>query len=462
MTISRFQEGSERKRKVHSKSRKGCGNCKLRRVKCDETRPQCNKCVSYGVSCNFDKKQSSLDLSAQGSFQVDLSHKPQTANLKQGPQIEPVSVNQTIASIVYDCLSNDTAAPFGNGKQFWVFDDRDLEILKRFQDRTVMTIGTRRTAGAYRDCMIQLAFAHPFLMHIVLSLTLMHDAHLSSDAIMSMRFKTMSLKHWNTGNVLFQRILSRPIEPSSRDALWATAALTGALVFSYVENTDMEQSWPLKSPDPHDLDWLKLSDGKKAIWHLTDPLRPDSMFKILVQEHEHLHVPGWVEENDLSLLPKETRRLFNITPSSTVQNNPYHLPALILSRLQDMNPTHDNILNFLYFMGHMSPEFRTLLETKDPRALLLLAWWFKRLETGELWWLKGRASVEGMAIQVWLQRWYGGEQGLTEMFERIGRWDNREDGWGSREESAEAESPLTGWFGRGAFEGTLWGNCTPQ
>lgn len=64
-----------RKRKFHRKSRHGCGNCKLRRVKasdylkisgnprdtiisltihkCDETRPECNNCRSYQVLCSY-------------------------------------------------------------------------------------------------------------------------------------------------------------------------------------------------------------------------------------------------------------------------------------------------------------------------------------------------------------------------------------------------------------------------
>ncbi|EAT76703.1 hypothetical protein SNOG_15865 [Parastagonospora nodorum SN15] len=45
----------DRKRRVHAKSRKGCGNCKLRRVK-----------------CNYDGGEANLQLSAEGSFQVDF------------------------------------------------------------------------------------------------------------------------------------------------------------------------------------------------------------------------------------------------------------------------------------------------------------------------------------------------------------------------------------------------------
>ncbi|KAJ9143419.1 hypothetical protein NKR23_g6550 [Pleurostoma richardsiae] len=43
----------ERKRRAHTKSRKGCDNCKLRHEKCDEGKPSCQKCLVFGVSCIY-------------------------------------------------------------------------------------------------------------------------------------------------------------------------------------------------------------------------------------------------------------------------------------------------------------------------------------------------------------------------------------------------------------------------
>lgn len=41
------------KRKFHHKLRKGCSTCKKRRVKCDEARPVCNKCLHMGITCGY-------------------------------------------------------------------------------------------------------------------------------------------------------------------------------------------------------------------------------------------------------------------------------------------------------------------------------------------------------------------------------------------------------------------------
>ncbi|KAI1766608.1 hypothetical protein GGR53DRAFT_485927 [Hypoxylon sp. FL1150] len=40
-------------RRGHTKSRRGCYNCKRRRIKCQETRPACGHCVKTGLRCEY-------------------------------------------------------------------------------------------------------------------------------------------------------------------------------------------------------------------------------------------------------------------------------------------------------------------------------------------------------------------------------------------------------------------------
>ncbi|AMD22976.1 HHR207Cp [Eremothecium sinecaudum] len=41
------------KRKFHNKSKNGCDNCKRRRVKCDEGKPSCQKCLKMNLGCTY-------------------------------------------------------------------------------------------------------------------------------------------------------------------------------------------------------------------------------------------------------------------------------------------------------------------------------------------------------------------------------------------------------------------------
>ncbi len=40
-------------RKGHTKSRRGCYNCKRRKVKCQETLPACSHCTRIGLQCEY-------------------------------------------------------------------------------------------------------------------------------------------------------------------------------------------------------------------------------------------------------------------------------------------------------------------------------------------------------------------------------------------------------------------------
>ncbi|RDW79094.1 Zn(II)2Cys6 transcription factor domain-containing protein [Aspergillus mulundensis] len=50
---------ANKSRKSHRKSRLGCGNCKRRRVKCDEKRPECSNCQRHSVSCDYASEDGS-------------------------------------------------------------------------------------------------------------------------------------------------------------------------------------------------------------------------------------------------------------------------------------------------------------------------------------------------------------------------------------------------------------------
>lgn len=147
---------------------------------CDETRPRCGKCLAYGVSCSYDGAKASLDLDATGSFQVDLassspsstfstgsSSPKSTNNIHLPPPKALVSVNRIAASVIDASLraralttgTNDFMAgsPFSYEMASWTFTEKDLSVMKRFQDRTALTIGNSKTAPTYRDCVSQLA-----------------------------------------------------------------------------------------------------------------------------------------------------------------------------------------------------------------------------------------------------------------------------------------------------------------
>jgi hypothetical protein len=246
-------------------------------------------------------------------------------------------------------------------------------------------------------------------MHMLISLTLMHDADIvgPSNPSRATQNKQAALQHWNIATKLFNNTLAKPIKPHQRDAIWATGIIVGAASMWFVNSDNVEEVWPLKPREPDDLGWLRLGDGKRALWKIADPQRVDSIFHPILKNRSAYCVvlPDWVREPEaVASIPPHVKRIFGITSTSTIDDNVYLLPVLILSRLQDTRLTHTTIMSFLQVIGFITPELIRLLECKDPRAVFIIGWWFKMMDDGDLWWLVSRAKIEGRAIRIWLER----------------------------------------------------------
>jgi hypothetical protein len=216
--------------------------------------------------------------------------------------------------------------------------------------------------------------------------------------------------------------LSTAIYPQDRDALWAAAALLGVTSLTIIESTTPQETWPLKNqdkpPDPSDLQWMNLTKGKEAIWNVTNPLRPDSVFHILKDEYRGLTVdPGICAISELKV---EFVDVFNLAdhdqphdPSIDINTsgnngngtrnpNPYLKAISILTHLRGPECRNGSIPRDLVFLSFMEGPFRRLLQVKDVRALLILAYWYAPL-CGDAWFIARRAWLECRAICLFLE-----------------------------------------------------------
>ena len=127
------------------------------------------------MSCDYSSAESSLDLDAQGSFQVDLSLSvgidsigPDVVDAERCasnqenaisawiPPLDFIPINRTFATIVDDSLRFSTSNVSWI-HQSWHFSDDQLGILLRFRERTSVTIGNPQMASIYQDHICQLA-----------------------------------------------------------------------------------------------------------------------------------------------------------------------------------------------------------------------------------------------------------------------------------------------------------------
>jgi hypothetical protein len=254
---------------------------------------------------------------------------------------------------------------------------------------------------------------HPYLMHIIQVVTSLHDRYIAT-ALNSPQ-TVSEIYHLSQAAALFNKKLNKPIKPSDRDALWSAAALLGFLAMSWIDAATPEEAWPLTKSDPADLEWIRMSESKAAIWEIANPLRPDSMF--------HIMATDYMSQQELALskptsgiegIPPSFAHLYDLDKSSTAENNPYFNVIHELVPLLETEPDRSNIVIYYSVVSHMGLPFKSLLKQKDPRALLVFAYWYAKL-IHSVWWLDRRSLMEGQAICLYLDRYHGDHTELQDM-----------------------------------------------
>lgn len=364
-------------------------------MKCDEERPLCNKCSDFGISCNYNPAVPDLE-PLPGRINVT------TMATTLGPS--PLSHQRLAIDMITTSLQEERGYP-PNWLDVIRFQDHNIELLEKFQTRTVYCLGTSVATDMFQKEVVRLACSHRFLMHLVQAVTACHDRYLAG----SSRPDPDPLESYNLnlGLVLYQQKLTQPLRPTDRDALFVAATLTGIASFATFQAKTVEEGWPLREGD---LNWLRLSGGKHAVVELTDPLGKDSMWRTLIQAV----AKGYLARNENEARCTVFDHLCG--PRSTLissNENPYLKTVDHLAPLLALEINEENWIRLLCFLMHAGPAYTRLLQQKDPWAMLMLAYWYAKVCQGR-WWLARRGILEGLAICVYIERNCPGDEQLQE------------------------------------------------
>lgn len=206
--------------------------------------------------------------------------------------------------------------------------------------------------------------------------------------------------HWSQSTVLFNRRLREPIEAQDKDPIWGTAAALAVLSFASPDAHTMQDSWPLKTSDPSALEWLRMVKGKMSLWRVANPLRPDSLFRVMASTFADMQSP--LPKRGIDGLPAALASVCQLDGSSTDENNPYFHAAHAVSRLQGVPDNQVTTGDTQVFTNCIQGPFERLLNSKDPVALLLLYLWYRKAGCS-IWWIELRARVECPSICAYLR-----------------------------------------------------------
>lgn len=239
-------------------------------------------------------------------------------------------------------------------------------------------------------------------MHASLAVALTYDRHLNGSPESQRTLE--ECHHWSRSTTLLNKRLREPIATEDKDPIWGTAASLAILAFSSPNANTPEQAWPLRSSGSSDLDWLRMSKGKMALWHTVNPLRPDSLFRIMATAYADMYSP--LPDVGIEGIPRVLAVVCGLKDSSTADTNPYFHAAHALSQTLNLADSDVTTGHTQIFTRIIEGRFEILLRERDPIALLLLYLWYGKMSR-IIWWIELRARVERPSICTYLRLHHG-------------------------------------------------------
>jgi hypothetical protein len=374
-----MQEASERQdssrpyhaKRPHRKSRTGCRQCKVRKVKCDEGRPSCRNCTLRKETCVYP-------VAARAS--ASQSPKAQSTELAVVTPQRSASANDLGRSAAVAQMLDEPlfAAP---GR-----DATDMKLLwfwttKAYESFT--TEGAKDPIQARQDILkitiVQFAFDQPFLMNAILGVAALNmDALHLNETVARPRSILYRARAFEGYRQAIQKA-----DPRTYPALLASSLFLCALA-----------SQVFREPDPppfYMLDWIMCWRGIGLIFDLIrrEGAIQSGLAGLFVR-------PAIDLEAAASHIPSNL--LFMITSIANsdeeISSVPVYYETLkfLGSLYQELQIGFSPILELriVTFFTFVNPEFIDLARKKRPRALVIVAHYciFTKLVT-HVWWMEG-------------------------------------------------------------------------
>lgn len=428
------------RRRTHKKSRLGCRNCKVRRVKCDESREfGCGNCQQHGIDCDY-----------LSSNQLILSSKSSSTTQTPSSALTPVSARTPTSLQIdeynYDALPTRQSSPcaklypslrFMSSLVYETPEDIApvLQVMSYFELVTCSTVTSTSGLAVFKDALLALSHHCDYLMHAMLGISAAHLCELDSiaqDSTQVARFRKTESYHWHHALRGYRAALATEAKSETADSLITVCMLIGCHSF-YMPNPS-EISFVDAAPSERraKLQWLQVVNGfvpvmrhigaflgtcawsnvfnEAGAW---DDFCFEEKFGVLANFQRNqfdfeifsnfLGKPAWKSKCGR---PPEKRilttslDLCEIDPADRNSVNGPYKSALkdLFALLQVREVSMRDFAFLMAFQGRLNGEFTELLLKRERRALLIMLHWLVLLEKVQLWWTKARAQCEANAI----------------------------------------------------------------
>ena len=244
-------------RKSHTKSRSGCVDCKRRKIKCDEQKPECSNCRKHSISCSFVTESSSSDQATKPAAVHQIGTPSDTPNSQSSAAAGRTEVENGLPSL----------------------NLMDLELLHNFTTSTSATMSHSPILRTlWRVNVPKLGFENDYVMHGILAFSALHMARFNTSK-KEFYFEIAESQH-SAGLRLASPIIPH-ISEENCSAMYIFSALTSFYVLASRHHS---------KPDPGVADSLVLLRSTLSIvnvsWSSLSPGSLGPMFQIGKQRIE--------------------------------------------------------------------------------------------------------------------------------------------------------------------------------
>ncbi|KZL73090.1 sterol uptake control protein 2 [Colletotrichum tofieldiae] len=376
-------------RRPHKKSRTGCIDCRIRRVKCSEEKPACRSCIRRRVSCeyfskspgitgDFLKSRAAPDGSSGPSELSTDSHRNdehQSSSLTS-PSSTPFAKQALVSAGAYQSCVFDSA-----------IDTSDMALLHHWTISTSLSIYKSSDVDALWQVVFpQIGFKHPFVLQGILSLSALHLAY--KDSSNNSPYVKRATHHHKKALQGFQQAVSHVTDDNS-NALFAWSLLNAFYVFGILGQELRNDAEQVSSRfDRRDVvlgvEWIPMMRGVVAVLGPTsDYIRSGPLKPLMSLGNWDSINPDQTSSEPVDGYLCSTREAWQSSTDSEVYDEALWILRKCYLYMQQFNTVDlETLQQWCYNRGWAGPmafiqfapeAYFTLLHQRQPPALVLFA-----------------------------------------------------------------------------------------
>ena len=371
-----MEKPNPKARRIHTKSRTGCLECKRRHIRCDEKTPVCDRCAFSSRQCEYAslpsrKSTPRPDGSSTGPGSVPTGQEPDPF-LRETSTQHHHSLNSTVASPSFSSTGINLA---------------HLELLHHFEAETCKTVAISEEGMAvYHRVVISRGLCNIHLMNQILALSALHLSLQRSNR--REYYQSLASDMQSTALVGFHELLANVDEANCVDVL-LFSHLIALHVFCDTFNA-------LKDDFSEFLDrfvgCVKLLGGVQIVIHKWWTELDQTEIGILMRGAEKRHKANKSSKG-------ECRELQAMIQNADLSDASIRTCNETLERLQGYldvenlleQPSGSSEMIFAWLVT-LTPDFTELLDQRKPEALVILAYYAVLLHKRRDSWVIGDAG----------------------------------------------------------------------